>query len=73
MDMKEIEVWIVMNEDGDYEVGQDRDATVEAHCANIGGETIRVVSLTVLMTPPADAQARVTVEDGRGQIITHID
>ncbi len=48
-----IEVWIAMNESGEYEVGPDEDAAIERFDDSIGGSMRRLVRLKVAMTPPA--------------------
>jgi hypothetical protein len=53
-----IEVWIAMNEAGDYEVAKDEDSVVDAWNENIGGLCRRLVKLRVTMSPPAVTHRR---------------
>jgi hypothetical protein len=41
--MTTIEVWIVMNEDGDYEVGKDEDDAIERFEDDVGSDLARSV------------------------------
>ena len=43
--MTSIEVWIAMNEDGDYEVAKDEDDVVDLCNENVGGLSRRLVRL----------------------------
>lgn len=55
---KEIEIFIVMDSDGDYAASADPDGAVEAFAAAIGGHAVRrMVKIKVCMSPPA-------IEDG---------
>ena len=58
-----IEVWIVMNEDGDYEVGKDVDDAAEQFDDNLTGSLRRIVKINVNMTPPQVREANVAVPD----------
>jgi hypothetical protein len=64
-----IEVWIAMNESGEYEVGPDEDAAIERFDDSIGGSMRRLVRLKVAMTPPAVTEVDVSVPDEAGQTI----
>lgn len=66
----EIEVWIIMDEDGDYAVGGDRDEAIENFDNNIGGSgPRRVVKRTMLMTPPAVEEGpEIDIPDNAGEI-----
>jgi hypothetical protein len=66
--MTSIEVWIVMNEDGDYEVGKDEDDAVERFEDDVGGSFRRVVKINVTMGPPEPQVANVTVPGEAGTI-----
>jgi hypothetical protein len=59
----EIEVFVAMNEDGDYEVGIDQNDAVERLDKNVGGEMRRIAKLTVYMAAPTAAKTDVVVPD----------
>lgn len=70
---KEVEVWIVMDANGDFEVGGDRDQVMDWYAENIGGgQALRVAKITVTMCPPkeVDAEVSVTVPDQAGEVVT---
>jgi hypothetical protein len=48
-----IEVWIAMNEAGDYEVAKDEDSVVDLWNENVGGLSRRLVRLRVTIAAPA--------------------
>ena len=53
--MTEIEVWIVMNESGDYVVARDEETAEElAECDLNEDETRRYVTLKIRLSPPND-------------------
>jgi predicted 2-oxoglutarate/Fe(II)-dependent dioxygenase YbiX len=62
-------IYIAMNEGGDIEAGVTADETVDLLRQHHSGRLSRVVSLTVIMTPPAilDGGA-VAVPDDAGSI-----
>jgi hypothetical protein len=66
--MTTIEVWIVMNEDGEYEVGKDEDDAVERFEDDVGGSFRRVVKINVTMGPPEPQVANVTIPGETGTI-----
>jgi hypothetical protein len=68
--MPEIEVWIAMNEAGDYEVGRDEDSAIERWDENCGGIARRMVQLRVTMSPPDVPSVDVNVADDAGQTVT---
>jgi hypothetical protein len=59
--MTSIEVWIAMNEDGDYEVAKDEDDVVDLWNENVGGLSRRLVKLRVTMSAPVVTEADVNV------------
>lgn len=68
--MNEIEVWIVMDEDGNYEVGTDRSNAIENFENNIDGAAgARIVQLAVKMAPPKKIVVDVTVPDEVGDMV----
>jgi hypothetical protein len=62
-----IDVWIAMNEDGEYEVAKDEDEVVELWDDNVGGLARRIVRLRVTMSAPAVADVEAYVPDEAGQ------
>src|ERR1700720_535207 len=67
--MTSIEVWIAMNEDGDYEVAKDEDDVVDLWNENVGGLSRRLVRLRVTMSAPAVSEADVNVPEEAGQAV----
>jgi hypothetical protein len=64
-----IEVWIAMNESGEYEVGPDGDTAIERFDDTIGGSMRRLVRLKVMMAPPEVTEVDVAVPYEVGQTI----
>jgi hypothetical protein len=50
--MAEVEVWIAMNEAGDYEVGCNEDDAIERWDEKCSGVARRLVRLRVTMSAP---------------------
>jgi hypothetical protein len=67
--MTSIEVWIAMNEDGDYEVAKDEDDVVDLWNENVGGLSRRLVKLRVTMSAPVVTEADVNVPEEAGQTV----
>ena len=67
--MTSIEVWIAMNEDGDYEVAKDEDDVVDLWNENVGGLSRRLVKLRVTMSAPVVTEADVNVPKEAGQAV----
>jgi hypothetical protein len=67
--MTSIEVWIAMNEDGDYEVAKDEDDVVDLWNENVGGLSRRLVKLRVTMSAPVVTEADVNVSEEAGQAV----
>jgi hypothetical protein len=68
--MPEIEVWIAMNETGDYEVGSDEDSAIERWDENCGGISRRLVRLYVTISPPDVPSVDVNVPDDAVHTVT---
>jgi hypothetical protein len=51
-DPVEVKIYIVMNEDGDYEAHSELETAVSNLADNSGGEIIRTVCITTTMSPP---------------------
>jgi hypothetical protein len=67
--MTSIEVWIAMNEDGDYEVAKDEDDVVDLWNENVGGLSRRLVKLRVTTSAPVVTEADVNVPEEAGQAV----
>jgi len=67
--MTSIEVWIAMNEDGDYEVAKDEDDVVDLWNENVGGLSRRLVKLKVTMSAPVITDADVNVPEEAGHAV----
>lgn len=65
-EMKTAEVFIAMNEDGDYVVVADESDALTKLGEDVGGYQGRVVKITVKMMPPKLTEAEVTVPDDAG-------
>jgi hypothetical protein len=67
--MTSIEVWIAMNEDGDYEVAKDEDDVVDLWNENVGGLSRRLVKLKITMSAPVITEADVNVPEEAGHAV----
>jgi hypothetical protein len=61
------EIYIAMNEDGDFEVGINEEEASERLMEHAGGQMIRIVKIAAKMTPPAITEAAVDVPDEAGE------
>ena len=68
-DKHQIEIYIAMNEDGDYMAATDGTAARELLIDDYGGDLIRIAKLNVTMVPPVIAEASVTVPDDAGETV----
>ena len=65
-----VEVFIAMNEAGDYEVDRTAREASETLANICGGSACRVVQLTVTMSRPAvETGPAVTIPDRAGQVV----
>jgi hypothetical protein len=67
---KVVEVYIVINEDGDYAAHKDKDAAVEGLNDNYGYTVARLVKLKVAIRLPVAVEAAIEVADEAGDTIT---
>jgi hypothetical protein len=67
--MKTCEVFIAMNEDGDWIVETDESDAMSKLQEDAGGYHCRIVKLTVKMAPPVMTEAEITVPDEAGQTV----
>jgi hypothetical protein len=68
-DKKTCEIYVAMNEDGDWIVETDESEALSKLAEDCGGYHARVVKLTVKMAPPKMAEAVVEVPDEAGQTV----
>lgn len=61
------EIYIAMNECGDYEVGISSEEASDRLIDNGGSEMIRIVKIAAKMTPPAIAETTIDVSDEAGE------
>ncbi len=66
----QIEIWVVMNEDGEYVAATDQELAREEFDENFCGSARRVVKLNVWIAPPEVIEAEVTVADDAGTVTT---
>ena len=63
MVMCEVEVWVVVNEDGDYVVGKDQETVDEGFRDDIGGSAQRTIKVTLQVPYPVVHELAGTVSD----------
>lgn len=63
------EIWLAMNEAGNYEVGTSDEEANERCVEQNGGLQIRLVRLNATMAPPRVTEVDVTVPDEAGQTV----
>jgi hypothetical protein len=61
------ELFLAMNEDGDWSVNEDAQEASNSVAENSGGACIRTVQLLVTMAPPEIAEVPVDVPDEAGE------
>ena len=66
-DKVEAEIFIAMNEDGDYVVSADENEVLELFDSDVGGICRKVVKLTAKITPPVVEEVSVDVPDTAGE------
>lgn len=70
----ELEVWVVVDENGDYSTGNDGDQAAERYGEEIGGDQgtigLRRVKLTITVPLPAPIEltAEVSAEETAGMV-----
>jgi len=60
---KEIEIFLMINEDGDYEVATDNDLVLECFEENVGG-TGQVTKITLTVTLPKPREVSGVLPEG---------
>jgi hypothetical protein len=64
-----VELYIAMDEDGNYEVASEAsDASERLLEAGYGNNMVRVVKINVTMEPPTEIEASVTVPNDAGKV-----
>ena len=64
-----VEIFVAMNEDGDYDVATTQEDASERLTDNFACQMIRIVKLSGLMSPPKIAEADVDIPDDTGETI----
>lgn len=68
MAKKTCEIWLVIDADGDYAVGADRDEAVENFENQIGSAAgARIVKINAKITPPAVEETEADISDEAGE------
>ena len=63
------EIFLVVDEGGDYAVAPDQGEAEEAYCEQISGSgPLRIVKITVKVTPPQVAETEIDIPDEAGEI-----
>jgi hypothetical protein len=62
-----VEVFIAMNEDGDWIVVADESEALTKLAEEVGGYQARVVKVAVKMAPPVMTEAEIEVPDEAGE------
>ena len=62
------EIWIAMNEEGDWIVTNDESEALSQLAENQGGYHARTVKVTVNMAPPQVPETTVTIPDESGKV-----
>jgi hypothetical protein len=65
----EIEVWVAMNENGDYETGNDAEDPATRLQENHGAFAIRTVCLKGAMAAPKLEEIEVNIPDTAGETV----
>lgn len=67
--MIDVELWIAMNEDGDWIVNSDESEAIPNLLTDFGGCSARVIKVTVQMAPPVIPEVSVAVPDEAGKTV----
>jgi hypothetical protein len=59
--MTEIEIYVAMNENGDYEAATESEDATTRLIENAGGDMVRLIKIIVKMDPPVMAEVDVEV------------
>jgi hypothetical protein len=68
MEKTSCEIWIAINEDGDYSVHTEGPSEArEQLIDDFGGACVRVIKITAKIAPPQIAEAEIDVADEAGE------
>lgn len=73
--MKTVEVWVKVDEDGDYDVGCDSSGAAERFTENVGDDAekgTRLVKLMITLPLPVPFVATVDVPDTEGEPVVSV-
>jgi hypothetical protein len=62
MALKEIEVFVALNEDGDHEAAAEAEMARDALSENYGGYACRMIKLVMKVSPPAYEEPVAVIE-----------
>jgi hypothetical protein len=68
--MTKVEFFLVINSDGDVELGTDRDETIGNSIDNYGQMVVRVIKFNAEVSLPEDEEVDVTVPETAGEKTT---
>jgi hypothetical protein len=68
--MENVEIWICMNEEGEYEIGTSSEDAATNLLENHGAFAMRTVCMNVMMAKPELQEIEVTVPDEAGDTVT---
>jgi hypothetical protein len=70
-ELKTVDVYVVMDSDGDHVASEEMDHATERYNDCYGAiSPLRIVKITVTMRPPEITEASVTIPDVAGQQVT---
>lgn len=69
-DKQLVEVWIAMNEDGQFRADDDRETAVQNLLESEGATAMRVVCVQLMMAPPDATVVGADVPDEAGEVAT---
>jgi hypothetical protein len=67
--VKTCEIFIAINQDGDWIVTDDETSALETLSLEQGGHHARVVKVKVKVSPPVMAEAEIVIPDEAGQTV----
>ena len=70
MATKTLEVFLAVDDDGDWYAGTDANEAVDRYNEAFGAKHLRVVKLNVTLTLPEPTEVDVTIPDEAGKAVT---
>jgi len=64
-----LEVWVAVNEEGNYEVGTEEEEAAARLMETHGGYHCRIVKLVVFLNPPAPYETLIEVPNEIGHVV----